>query len=317
MVFDRTMRGENMADMSNLLTLQTTIFLLMLAGYIMTKLGIIPASARGALSDLVIDFVLPCSIIVSFLLEFNRQIMIACFTVLMVSACIELMTFFVGNYFYSRKNKGRHTVLKYATIVSNAGFLGNPIAQGLYGDIGLLYASIYLIPVRIFMWSAGIACFTGTKGDHMVKKILTHPCILAVMAGLVLMITQLQLPAGIEQTLRTAANCNTALSMIVIGNILAEIHIRDIFQKEVFWYCAVRLLIIPVIVLMGCRLIGLEETVTGVSTVLAGMPAPASAAILASKYHGDEHFAVKIIFLSTILSIATIPGLCVLMQYIR
>lgn len=302
-----------MVDMNTLLSLQITIFLLVLAGYIMTKMGILPPSVRGPLSDLVIDFILPCNIIVSFLLEFNKEILQACLTILAVSICIQILTIFAGNKFFSKKNPGEHTVLKYATIVSNAGFLGNPIAQGLYGEVGLLYASVYLIPVRIFMWSAGITCFTGTKGKNVMKKVLTHPCIVAVMIGMVLMIWQIPLPAGLEKTLRTAGNCNTALCMIVIGNILAEIRIRDVFSKKTFWYSVVRLLIIPTIVFAGCRAAKLDTVVTGVSTVLAGMPAPASGVILAAKYHGEEHFAVKIVFLSTVLSLITIPLLCMMM----
>ena len=37
-------------------------------------------------------------------------------------------------------------VLKYATMASNAGILGNPVAEGIFGSMGLFYASFYLIP---------------------------------------------------------------------------------------------------------------------------------------------------------------------------
>lgn len=302
-----------MVDMGTLSTLLITIFLLVMAGYIMTKIGVLPKSARGPLSDLVIDFILPCNIITSFMLEFNQEILKSCLSILIVAICLEIFTILVGGRLYSRKNEGEHTVLKYSTIVSNAGFLGSPIAQGLYGEIGLLYSSVYLVPVRIFMWSAGMACFAGTKGKGVIKKVLTHPCIIAVAIGMVLMIGQIQLPASIEKTLRSAGSCNTALCMLVIGNILAEIPIRDVFSRKTFWFCAVRLLIIPMIVYASCRLAGVDQIVTGVATVLAGMPAPATSAILAAKYNGDEHFAVKIVFLSTVLSMVTIPLLCVMM----
>ena len=62
-----------MVDMNTLISLQSTIFLLILAGYIMTRAGILPVSARGALSDLVIDFIMPCNIIVSFLIDLDRE----------------------------------------------------------------------------------------------------------------------------------------------------------------------------------------------------------------------------------------------------
>jgi len=303
-----------MIDMSNLLNLQITIFCLMAAGFILTKTQILSADARKPLSNLLINFILPCNMITSFLMEFNQKILMDCLVILIVSICIQVFAVLTSKYFYPKTTDSKLPVLRYGTIASNAGFMGNPISQGLYGDQGLLYASIYLIPMRTVMWSFGVACFTGTKGKGVVKKILTHPCIIAVFIGLFLMITQIQLPIGIEQTLRYAGNANTALSMILIGNILAEVHASEILDAKAWWYCVVRLAIIPIIVLITCNFAGIDEMVKQVSVVLSGMPAAATTAILAAKYDGDTHFAAKIVFISTLLSMLSVPLLCILMN---
>lgn len=303
-----------MVDMSNLLNLQLTIFCLMLAGYILTKTKVLSADARKPLSNLLINFILPCNIITSFMMEFNQKIMMDCLAILLVSICIQIFVIFASKYFYPKTESSKMPVLRYGTIVSNAGFMGNPIAQGLYGDLGLLYASIYLIPLRAVMWSFGVTCFTGTKGKGVLKKILTHPCIVAVLIGMVLMLTQFQLPKGIEQTLRYAGNANTALSMIVIGNILAEVKASEILDLKAWWFCLVRLAIIPLLVLIGCQLTETDELVKQVSVVLAGMPGAATTAILAAKYDSDAHFAAKIVFLSTLLSMLSVPLLCIFMN---
>jgi len=305
-----------MVDFNTLITLLSTIFLTMMAGYVMTKIGLLPYSARGVLSDIVIDYILPCNIIVSFMIEFNSEILRSCLLIIIIAIGIEIFSFIVGYFFYSRKDLDRHLILHYATFVSNAGFLGNPIAQGLYGDIGLLYASVYLIPVRILMWSAGVSMYSGTRDRGIIKKVFTHPCIVAVGIGLIIMILQIPIPSGIENALRTVSNCTTAMSMLVIGNILAEINFRDVINRDTIWYSIVRLLIIPVAVFFACRMAGIPQLVTEVSTVLAGMPAPASSALLASKYHGDEVLAAKIIFLSTALSLVSIPIVCLIMKMI-
>ena len=65
------------------------------------------------------------------------------------------------------------------------------------------------------------------------------------------MIGGFRFPAGIDQTIRYAGNANTALSMIIIGNILAEVKPSEILDGRAFWFCAVRLLLIPLIVLFG------------------------------------------------------------------
>ena len=293
-----------MVDMSNLFNLQITIFCLMLSGYILTKTKVLSSSARKPL----------CNIITSFMMEFNQKILTDCLSIFIVSACIQIFVVLTSKYFYPNTDSDKLPVLRYGTIVSNAGFMGSPIAQGLYGDLGLLYASVYLIPMRSVMWSFGVMCFTGAKGKGVAKKILTHPCIVAVFIGMILLITQVQLPKGIEQTIRYAGNANTALSMIVIGNILAEVKANEILDRKAWWFCLIRLAVIPLFVLAGCKLAGIDELVKQVSVVLAGMPAAATTAILAAKYESDAHFAAKIVFLSTLLSMLSVPLLCILMN---
>lgn len=61
---------------------------------------------------------------------------------------------------FCREPEGKRKCLEYGIICSNAGFLGNPIAEGMYGIEGLVLASIYLIPKRIMMWSSGLAIFS-------------------------------------------------------------------------------------------------------------------------------------------------------------
>lgn len=304
-----------MININSLIDLQLTIFLLMLAGYIMTKLKILPPESKKPLTDLVIDFILPCNIIVSFMIEMNRSILISCFSVLCASVVIQLICTFAGKYFYSVKDEGTLAVLRYGTICSNAGFIGNPVVEGLYGAQGLLYASIYLIPQRIVMWSAGVSCFTAARGKDVIKKVITHPCIIAVFIGFILMFLPFPLPSGIVKTLKTASSCTTALSMIVIGHILAGINPKTIISRLNLYYCFIRLIVFPLLVLAGCRIFSLDALVTSVCVVLSGMPAGATTAILAAKYDGDEKFAVKIVFLSTILSLLTIPLLCIIMEY--
>ncbi len=303
-----------MVNMSNLLNLQITIFCLMMAGYILTKLHILNSESRKHLSNLLINFILPCNILVSFMIEFNQKILTDCFAVLLVSIVIQLVCLFTSKYFFPKAAPRQLAVLRYGTISSNAGYLGNPIAQGLYGNIGLLYASIYLIPMRIVMWSIGVTCFTESKSKGVLKKTLTHPCIVAVFLGILLMISQLQLPTGIVQTLKYAGNANTALSMIVIGNILAEVKTSELIDWKALWFCVVRLLIIPLLVFFGCSIFKVDELVKQVSVILAGMPAATTIAILAAKYDGDAPFTAKIIFLSTIFSMVTVPLLCISMN---
>ncbi len=85
-----------------------------------------------------------------------------------------------------------------------------------------MLASIYLIPQRIMMWSAGLTVFTKSMSRReTVKKVLTHPCVVACGIGLILMFGGITPPEVLLTPLQTIGRCNTALSMLVIGMILA------------------------------------------------------------------------------------------------
>lgn len=138
-----------------IISLQLEIFIIIIIGYIFARKGIITKEVRKKLTDIVIDLILPCAIIKSFMMKLTPEII-----------------------------RDTVIILKYATIVSNAGFMGLSIVESIYGQTGLLYASIALIPQRIFMWSAGLSLFTQTDSKNMIKKVAFHPCIIAVYIGL-------------------------------------------------------------------------------------------------------------------------------------
>lgn len=305
-----------MIDLNGLIDLQIELFLLMSIGYLLRKLNIIPASSRKSLTDLVIYVVLPANIVNSFLIEMNWSILQSGLVVLIISTVIQLFCQVFGKRLFPKANKKQLPVLTYGTICSNAGFMGMPLSESIYGSMGLLFASIYCIPQRIVMWSAGVSCFTETKGKEVIKKVITHPCIIACLLGVFIMMLQISLPTSLTKTIKVLSHCTTALSMIVIGGILAEINIKSVVNKLSLYFCLIRLMIIPTIVLGVCLLFQLPPLAVAVSTVLSGMPAGTTTAILAEKYNSDASLAVQLVFLSTTLSLITIPTLCLLIEWI-
>lgn len=177
--------------------------------------------------------------------------------------------------------------------------------------MGLALASVYLIPQRIVMWSAGVSYFTAENGaahkKSVLKRIVTHPCIIAVVIGLIFMLGQVQLPSFLDAALKDIGNCNTAMSMLVIGTILADVRLRDLLDRSIFLFSGLRLLLIPLFVYAGCLVCGIESLVTGVSVLLAAMPAASTTAILAAKYDGDAAYASKCVVTTTVLSLLTTP----------
>lgn len=294
--------------MQQLVNLQFTMFSMIAAGVILKKAGVIGAEGQNNITDLVIFLILPCNIIKSFMVKFSSNILMTFAGVLIISILIQAGCSWLGRVLYQRLELPKKKCLQYATICSNAGFLGNPVAEGVFGSLGLTLASIYLIPQRIVMWSAGISVFTEAPDRKtLVKKVLTHPCIIACMLGILLMVFQLQLPGFLTAAIQTVSSCNTALSMMVIGMILADMNAKSMLDKKVLYFTIIRLILIPVLVYLPCKLLSIDPLITGVCVLLAAMPAGATTSILASKYNGDSAFATNLVIVSTLASLITTP----------
>ena len=301
-------------DYQQLLNLQGMLFLLVAAGVVLRKMGILPEGAKNILTDLVIYLILPCNIINSFFIEFNFDILKGFAIILTIASLIQVGCLILAKILYNREPEGRKKVLQYGTVCSNAGFMGNPIAEGVYGAEGLMYASIFLIPQRIVMWSAGVSYFTESPDRKtVVKKVLTHPCIIAVYIGLILMITRLPLPVFLQNTIRSIGGCTTTISMVLIGAILAEVEPGSILDRGIVKYALIRLFLLPLLVYLSCRVFHVTPFLSGVSVLLTGMPAGSTTAILAAKYDGDYIFATKCVVVTTLLSLVTIPLWCMVL----
>lgn len=304
-------------ELQGLINLQLMMFLEIGTGWYLRKKNLITDGGKKCLTDLIIDVILPCNIIQSFCIQFNREILYRGFQVLVISLVLQMFCTLISATCYNRVEKDKKPVLQYATVCSNAGFLGNPVAEGLYGSMGLLYAAIYLIPQRIVMWSAGVSYFTESPSRReVIRKVLTHPCIIAVEIGLVLMVFQIELPVFLSKTIGSLSSGTTSLTMLLIGAIMAGADFKTMVTWETLWFSVMRLLLIPMAVCAGCYLCRIDALAAGLSVVLASMPAGSTTAILAAKYNRNEEFASKCVVLTTLLSMIMIPAWCLFVAYL-
>ena len=291
-------------------SLQLTLFALMLTGAVLKKRGVIDEAGKRCLSDLCINIVIPCNIFKSCLIQFNMDILRSCSLLLLSAVLMQALCLLLNRFLFNRYDPQRKKVLQYCTIVPMSGFLGNPIAEGIYDQVGVLYTSIFLIPMRIVMWSMGTSYFVageGTDKKKVLKNVLTHPCLVAIYLGILCMVTQIQLPSVITETVRYIGNCNSALSMFIVGTILTDVPLRSIFSRDTVLFSVLRLGLLPAAALGLGLLLGLETAPLGVSVLMTGMPAGATAAIFAAKYGSDAPFATRCVVFTTLLSMVTLP----------
>lgn len=168
------------------------------------------------------------------------------------------------------------------------------------------------------MWSYGLSLYTdGQDRKEVIRKVMTNPCIVAIYIGVVVMVLgmfDLHLPDFLDSTIAAIGNCNTALSMIVIGGILSDVPKDQIGDKLSLLYSGLRLLVIPMILFLILNVLPVDPMVRNVCVLLSAMPAASTTAMLAQRYEKDPEFASKIIFVSTLFSMITLPIIFLLLE---
>jgi len=287
-----------------------------LIGWLIRKKGIIDGNAKGMLTEIVLDVILPCNIIASFKTNIKLDVLGKFALLIVIAVLAQVICYIICRFAYNSYDLRKSKVLRYATLVSNSGFLGLPMAEGTFGSLGLMYASIFIIPTRVIMWTAGLSQFTDNMDRRAaVKKVAVHPCMLGVYVGMFFMLTGLKLPSFIDDTITGIGRCTTPMTMLLIGSIIAEVEdLTTMVTRDVVYFTLIRIVLIPGMIFMSCKLAGIDRVITGVSVLLAGMPAGSTTAILASKYDGDYIFGTKLVVFSTIMSLLSVPVWCMLLS---
>lgn len=299
-----------------MVSLQLMLFTLIAVGILVKKLGLIDEKGRKMLSDLLIYVILPCNILQSFLsgVKPSGEFMRNCVWMLLLSAALQVLVYLLNKPLFSRFPAHQRSVLCYGMVCSNSTFVGLPIAETLFGDLGVMYTAMFQIPLRFTMWTAGLSLFTAVSRKDAFRKLLRHPCILAVFLGLILMcLPAVPLPGFTLDSIAALSRCTTPVSMLVIGSILADAPLKSLFSPSVLYYSTLRLLAVPLLVYGLLLFLPVDGLLKSICLLMTAMPAGSTTSILADKYGCDAAFAAQLVFVSTLLSIVTIPLLTLLL----
>ncbi|MGE4277301.1 MAG: AEC family transporter [Lawsonibacter sp.] len=292
-----------------LVELQGMLVLMMAAGLLLARGGIITRTGRQILSDVTIHIFIPCNILKSFLGALDLSILRSGSVLLALAMVLELLYAVLNRFLYRRFPSERRKILQYTTLSSNSGFLGTAISEGLYGDLGLLYNSIFLIPMRLFMWSIGLSYFTTAPSKkEVVRKALFHPCLVGLYLGLFFMLTPFHLPLLLDSTVRSLAACTTPMVMVITGSILADMTLRHFFDRGVLYFSVIRLVGLPLITYLCCLFLPLDPTAKGIAVLMSGMPGASTTSLFAVRYNSDAPFATRCVVTTILFSVITIPA---------
>lgn len=293
---------------SQLVNQVMVLFIIMMVGFYAKKMKFLNNTVDKGLSELLLNITLPFMIVTSFNIKYEATMVNNAQKILFYSFLIHISLIFISKMLFFKFPKNKQQVFRFITIFCNVGFMGYPVLEGIYGSIGVFYAAIFNIPFNLLVWTVGVMLYTGEKDFKSMRKAMANPALIAVFIGIILFVFSIKLPLPIETSLKLVGSTTTPISMIIIGSMLAEMQFKNIFSDVSIYYATVvRLLIVPMIVYIVLKFLKADELLLNICVILQAMPAAVTTAIIAEKYDGDALLASQCVFITTIVSLITIP----------
>ena len=284
------------------------LFIIMMVGFYAKKKKFLNNTVDKGLSELLINITLPFMIVTSFNIKYEAAMVNNAQKILLYSFLIHISLLFISKILFFKFPNNKQQVFRFITIFCNVGFMGYPVLESIYGGIGVFYAAIFNIPFNLLVWTVGVMIYTGEKDFKSMRKAMANPALIAVFIGLILFVFSIRLPLPIETSLKLVGSTTTPISMIIIGSMLAEMQFKNIFSDASIYYATfVRLLIVPMIIYVVLKFLKVDEFLLNICVILQAMPAAVTTAIIAEKYGGDSLLASQCVFITTIISVITIP----------
>lgn len=295
-------------DLSVIVNGVISLFLIILVGVYAAKKRIITKEINKGLTNILLKITLPCLVVSSFIFDLSDELkdnIIRCF----IYSPLVLIISIVISYILLIPIKGeKKIIIQFANVFSNCGFIGFPIVFSIYGNEGVIYASIFNLFFTAFLWTYGVILFNGKMKREDIKKVLLNPAIVAVFIGLIIMILGFDIPSVLSSTLDLVGNMTSPLSMIIVGVILGNAKIISYLKDKTIYYSAfLKLIIMPCILILISKLLKDTSLVIKTLIIVTAMPAAAMTSILAESFDKESEYSAVIVFITTLFSVITFP----------
>lgn len=301
-------------NFSSLITTCISLLLLIAAGFIFRKIGILDEDFTKKLSSLVAKAAMPFLIVHSITsLEFSTEKLKNGALILLFGTAAHIFMALAAKLFFCRAhNADEKKIYEYACIFSNCAFIGYPILKALFGDIGLFYGAFYVITYNLGCWSYGVLLMGKREKKLPVWKLFVNIGTIACAVGLAIYITQIPLPSFLKTTMNHLGSLCTPLSLLVTGSLVAAMPLKNVFcNPKLYAFCAVKLIALPItaaFILHFCGVASLigEINLTVFLSLMIGLPPAAMTTLFANMYDVKPSYAAQLVSLGTMLSPLTI-----------
>ncbi len=285
------------------------LFIIILIGYLITKLGFVDMEFQKKLSNFILQVTLPLMML-SAVADADptgaggKVLQIFLIAILMYAVMPIIGMLLVK---LLRVPKDQRNAYLFLTVFSNLGFMGFPVIHSIFGADALVYAIIFNLVFNLVQFTYGVALFSGEKISLNPKTFLT-PAVISAILAIFMFLTGIKITGPSALAIKSVGNVTTPLAMIVIGVSLSGIPIKEVFsEKKLYVFTLLKQLIIPAIAWFLLKLVIADPLIIGVSVIIIAMPCATMAVILANNYNQHIGLTTRAVFLTTLASVITIP----------
>lgn len=292
------------------------LFLLIVTGFIARRAKLVDETVTKGLSVIVAKVAQPFLIIYSIVkLDYSAQNLKNGLIVLGFGILLHALMGAIGMLVFSRVHSvDEKKIYVFALTFCNCAFIGFPIIESLFGEIGLFYGAFYVVSYNIGAWSFGVWLMSKKENGARVTpiKILVNAGTVPCAVGLALYILQIPLPDFLMTAMNTLGSLCTPLSLIVTGSLIAAMPLKSLFLNGKFYaYLSLKLLILPLLVATVLCLTGIGSMIEDINlavflTVMAALPPAALTTLFANIHDVKPTYAAQLVSLGTFLSPLTI-----------
>lgn len=288
----------------------TTLFILGAIGYLIRKKDVLKDEANSNIPKLITEVTLPCLIISSMQIEYTWDKVADMGLMLLVGVVAFVIQYgFVALIpgIFGLSDKHEKGIYQFMVMFQNSGFIGIPVLATIFGEEAIFFGAIYIIPYRVLIMTLGVKMMDSRIRKFNYKELL-NPGMAATGIGLFLFFTQIKLTDFINQPLEIVGGLTTPLAMLFIGASMIDLKFEKIFvNKRMYLISFIRLLAIPIILLIVIKGFVTNEIARGVPVIIHAMPVATLCTIFAKEYDNNVDLASSGVFMTTLLSMVTIP----------
>lgn len=295
-----------------------TLFVIVIVGYVAGKLGYLGGDFDRQLSRLVINITCPALILSSSMTGElpDRRFILPLLLISIVTYIILTGTAFLLPRYMTKRKEDRGAI-GFALMFGNVGFMGYPVVASIFGHEAVFYAAVLNVVNTFTVFTIGTILITGSsniEGKRFEKKVLySTPMLAAYLTMLIVALEINNIPGFICQSLTTLGNITVPAALLIIGSSMSQLPIRSLLgNTTVYLTTALRLALLPLAVYYLTFLMGFSQLVVNINTVVIAMPVATYGTILCLKYGKDTTLMAEVTFITTLLSMISIPLLTML-----